>query len=107
MGGGGTEAGEGPSMSIGLIRRAMAHRVKYRLTTADGSMKRLMSLSMLGVHPMNRGGVYCMEQTVQNLGLGLLVKGISADEANHEGVCVQELPPDEQVRDPRTPRSSM
>ena len=90
-------------MSIGLIRRAMAHRVKYRLTTADGSMKRRMPLSLIWVHPTNRGGVYCMEQTVQNLGLGLLVKGISAHEANHEGVYVQELPPEEQVRDPQDP----
>ncbi len=52
---------------------------------------------------MNRGGVYCMEQTVQNLGLGLLVKGISTDEANHEGVCVQEVPAYMRDKDPLDP----
>ena len=46
--------------NMGLIRRAMAYRVKYRVQNADGSLKKQMSLSLLGVHPLNRGGVYCM-----------------------------------------------
>ena len=41
-----------------------------------------------------------MGETVQNLGLGLLAQGISLDEANHEGVCVQELPVSERSCDP-------
>ena len=42
--------------NMGLIRRAMAYRVKYRVPNADGSLKKQMSLSLLGVHPVNRGG---------------------------------------------------
>ena len=41
-----------------------------------------------------------MGETVQNLGLSLLAQGISLDEANHEGVCVQELPVSERSCDP-------
>ena len=39
---------------LGLVRQAMAYRVKYRV--AGG--KRQMYLSLLGVQPLNRGGVY-------------------------------------------------
>ena len=75
----------------------MAYRVKYRV--AGG--KRQMYLSLLGVHPLNRGGVYPSPETVQNLGLKLLQTGFSEDEANHEGVCVQEIPAEERSCDPR------
>ena len=75
----------------------MAYRVKYRV--AGG--KRQMYLSLLGVHPLNRAGVYPSPETVQNLGLKLLETGFSEDEANHEGVCVQEIPPEERRGDPR------
>ena len=37
-----------------------------------------------------------MEETVMNLGLSILSGGFSVDEANHEGVCVQEVPQAEQ-----------
>ena len=33
-----------------------------------------------------------MEETVMNLGMTILEIGFSVDEANHEGVCVQEVP---------------
>jgi hypothetical protein len=89
--------------NMGLIRRAMAFRVKYRVPNADGSQKRCMALAMLGVHPQNRGGVYPSPETVQNLGVNLLTSGFNADEANHEGVCVQELPVSEQTTDPLDP----
>ena len=82
---------------LGLVRQAMAYRVKYRV--AGG--KRQMYLSLLGVHPLNRGGVYPSPETVQNLGLKLLQTGFSEDEANHEGVCVQEIPAEERSCDPR------
>ncbi len=96
-------AGGDPDSVLGDIRKAMAYRVKYRVKNADGSVKRQMALSLLGVHPMNRGGVYCMDQTVQNLGLSVLVKGINVSEANHDGICVQELPSTEQDKDPSNP----
>ena len=75
-------------VDAGLIRQAMAYRVKYMI---EGG-KRLMGLSLLGVPPQNRGGVYPSPETTHNLGLKLLKTGFSVDEANHEGVCVQEIP---------------
>ena len=86
--------------NVGLIRRAMACRVKYRVKSAAGLTKRRMGLSLLGVHPRNRGGVYCTDTTVQNLGFGLLEKGFSVGEANREGVCAQEVPASERSKDP-------
>ena len=47
------------------------------------------------MHKLNRGGVYPHAETVMNLALRLLDAGFSAEEANHEGVCVQELPSQE------------
>jgi hypothetical protein len=40
-----------------------------------------------------------MEETVMNLGLSILSSGFSVQEANHEGVCVQEVPPEEKNSD--------
>ena len=70
----------------GSMRKAMAFRVKYRTNT-----KRL-PLHLLGVHQRNRGGVYPQGETVQNLALTILKNGFSSSEADHEGVCVQEVP---------------
>ena len=78
--------------AIGLVRRALLLRAKYRVQ----SEKLTIPLSILAVHPSNRAGVYPMEDTVINLGLGILLSGFSVDEANHEGVCVQEVPAEEQ-----------
>ena len=93
------------AVDVGLIRQAMAYRVKYRVVGSDGAQKRRMSLSLLGVHQQNRGGVYPSPDTVQNLGLRLLEVGFSADEANHEGVCVcvQEVPSSDRGADPVDP----
>jgi hypothetical protein len=81
-----TTAQEDP---IGLIRRALVLRAKYRVQAE----KEIIPLTILGVHPSNRAGVYPMEETVMNLGLSILSSGFSVEEANHEGVCVQEVPP--------------
>ena len=67
--------------SIGLIRRALVLRAKYRIPDE----KDRIPLSILGVHPFNRAGLYPMEETVMNLGLSILSGGFSVDEANHEG----------------------
>ena len=77
--------------AIGLIRRALVFRAKYR----EHPEKRQILVSILGVHPLNRSGVYPMEETVMNLGMTILGIGFSVDEANHEGVCVQEVPANE------------
>ena len=74
------------TVSVGLMRQAMAYRVKYR------TGKKRIPLNLLGVHTQNRGGVYPQPETVQNLALKLLDGGFSSEEAHHEGVCVQEVP---------------
>ena len=77
--------------AIGLTRRALVLRAKYRVRTE----KRQILVSILGAHPLNRSGVFPTEETVMNLGMAILEIGFSVDEANHEGVCVQEVPADE------------
>ena len=74
------------AMDIGLVRQAMAFRVKYRVA------KKVISLSRMGVHPQNRGGVYPQSDTVRNLGLTIISRGFNQSEANHEGVSVEEVP---------------
>ena len=88
-------------VSMGIIREAMAFRVKYRI--GDGrSLKRLVHLEMLCVHKGNRGGVYPTPVTVANLGIGVFQDGFNPEEANHEGVCVQEVPDAERPHDRET-----
>ena len=77
-----------PAMDAGLVRKAMAFRVKYRLDIK----KRVIALSRLGVHPQNRGGMYPQPDVVRNLGLKIITKGFNKSEADHEGVCVEEVP---------------
>ena len=75
-------------MDAGLVRKAMALRVKYRLDIN----KRVIALSRLGVHPQNRGGMYPQPDTVRNLGVQIMTTGFNGSEADHEGVCVEEIP---------------
>ena len=51
-------AGSGASdaLDMGTVRQAMAWRVKYRVVTESGQIKRRLPLQLLGVHPKNRGG---------------------------------------------------
>ena len=77
----------------GIIKRAMALRVKYRV----GARKSRVPLALLGVHPKNRAGVYPNADRVESLGMGLLKDGFSMDEADHEGVCVQDVPMAERI----------
>ena len=82
----------------GLIREAMAFKVKYRVV-AEGRMKMQLLLSMLCVHAGNRGGQYPQPETVQNLGMNIFDNGFNDEEANHQGVCVQEMPRRDRSRD--------
>ena len=75
----------------GIIREAMAWRVKYRLTY-NGKAKRRLQIQTMGVHPTNRGGVYPNEDKVMSLGQHILKCGADQDEADHNGVCVEEIP---------------
>ena len=80
------------AMSDGEIRKAMAYRVKYRVKTETGEVRRRLPLQMCGVHNDNRGGVYPQAETVKNLTVGIARKGFSSEEADHCGCCVQERP---------------
>ena len=79
----------------GIFRRAMALRVKYRV-----GKKTKVPLCRLAVHPLNRGSVYPNGGRVKGLGLDLLTEGFCEDEADHEGVCVEEVPSHEQKNYP-------
>ena len=76
---------------MGLIRRALLLRAKHRV---QEDKERIPS-SIFGAHPSNRAGVYPMKETVMILGVTTLEIRFSVDEANHEGVCLQEAPAEE------------
>ena len=82
------------AMDLGEVKKAIAFRVKYRISSNTGQMKRRLALNLLGVHPDNRGGVYPQGDVVKNLGIRLARTGFSQEEADHQGVCVQEPPKD-------------
>ena len=81
-----------PKFDLGLIRKAMAFRVKYRLVGENGSLKRRLPLRIMGVHPENRGGVYPQAGAVRQLGIELVKAGFNQEEADHQGVCVEDIP---------------
>ena len=82
----------------GLICQASAWRVKYRRKWEDGSVKRRWSIWHMGVHQGNRGGVYPQQDDVRGLGKRLVELGYSQDEADHQGVCVEEVPAEHRSR---------
>ena len=59
----------------------------------------------MGVHPQNRGGNYPKGTVVKNLGVSIGKSGFTSEEANHAGVCVEEIPPAERTEDPMEPGS--
>ena len=75
-------------MDMGLVRQAMAFRVKYRTSQS----KKRISLTRLAVHPQNRGGMYPQPDTVRNLGVQIMATGFNGSEADHEGVSVEDIP---------------
>ena len=52
---------------------------------------------MGGIHEY-RGGLVPQEETVKYLGVWLLDNGFLEAEANHQGVCVEDIPADERPR---------
>ena len=73
---------------MGLVRKAMALRVKYRVSLST----KTIALARLAVHPQHRGGMYPQPDTVRNLGVQIMTTGFNGSEADHEGVCVEEMP---------------
>ena len=86
------------------VEKAMAYRVKYRLDLIK--QKRKMPLECMGAHMTNRGllNQYPNENDVRSLGLALIAGGFDYDEANHNGVGVEEVPPEVRAstKDPLT-----
>ena len=62
------------------------------MLTDTGQVKRRIALKMCGVHYDNRGGVFPVADTVKGLACKLAIKGFSAEEADHQGACVQAPP---------------
>ena len=77
-----------PEGEMGIVRQAMAYRVKYRI----GHAKMRKNIRFLGIHPKNRAGVYACGETVKALGVNLMKWAFSQEEADHAGVCVEEVP---------------
>ena len=73
-------AGEAPAVAgqplteveVGLMRKAMAWKVKYRVEVEGGQTKRRLHVPFLGVHKNNRGGVYPQPDVVKALGVNLI-----------------------------------
>ena len=87
-------AASAQGLSEGDIFRAAALRVKYRVQTDTGKMKRRLAIKLLGVHPQNQGGVYPQGDVCKRLGVNLAKKGFLQEEADHMGICVQQPPPE-------------
>ena len=92
-------SGAPDAVDIGTVRQAMAWRVKYRVKSESGQSKRRLPLQMLGVHPQNRGGVYPQGNVVKTLGIRLAGLGYSQEDADHQGVAVEQPPRDEKNPD--------
>ena len=75
-----------------LIKKSACLRVKYRI----GNIATLMPLQCLGIHQRNRSGVFPQYQRSQSLMTNIFGAGFSKETAWHQGVCVEEVPPEHQ-----------
>ena len=75
-----------------LIKRAGCLRAKYRV----GCNAVFMPLQCLGIHQKNRSGVFPQFQRSQYLMKNIFSAGFSKETANHQGVCVEEIPQEHQ-----------
>lgn len=76
--------------SQALMTRAMAYRIKYRVT--DGIQMRL-PIRNLGSHKMNRGGgVYSSGDRCKTLLEQILKIGFMKETVNHGAIAVEEPP---------------
>ena len=69
----------------GLVTQANAFIKQYTV-----EVKRI-SIDLMCVHPVNRGGVYPNVARVQTLAADLMKAGFDAKEANHNGICVKDF----------------
>ena len=86
----------------GILRAAMAYRVKYRqVYLVEGKQHTYTRLlpRQLCPHFKNRGGVYPNENAVRDLGISIYNQFFLQEEADHLGVCVDEVPSAERPTD--------
>ena len=76
----------------GSMRKAMALKVKCRIVDDGGKSKKRIPLQLMGVHPCNRGSIYPQPDVVKGLGIHLVRWGFCQEEADHQGLAVQEAP---------------
>ena len=79
----------------GRVKKAMALRVKYRKThriQTKAVYTIQLALRSLGVHVKSRGGVYPNSEAVEDFGRSLLENRFSREEADHLGICVENVP---------------
>ena len=80
------------TLKKGQIELSNAVRSKYRLPGSDGFA--MFPLELFAPHLFNRSGLFPAGSRVVSLLCEILLKGFNVREANHEGVVVQELPPE-------------
>ena len=77
----------------GLMVEAMAFRVKYRKQCQDGSFRKVpVRVEDMGVHNMNRGGVYPSGGRCKSLCQQTFKDGFMKEEVNHACIAVEEMP---------------
>ena len=76
-------------LSPGLMNAAMAWRVKYRHTDAEG---KTMQTHTLGVHQKTRGGVYPAGVRCKNMTVEVGAVGFAKEEVTHQLIAVDEFP---------------
>ena len=77
---------------MGLMRQAMALIAKYRMVQKDGTYKTNLGWDLIGAHPDNRGASYPSGSRIKSLTVQIMSMGCIAEEADHMGVVVQEIP---------------
>ena len=78
------------------MTQAMAWRAKYRKTYDDGTtMRYLIRIDELGVHPLNRCGVYPSGERCKSLCEHVLDVGFLKEEVDQNVVVVEEAPAEE------------
>ena len=83
----------------GVMVAAMAYRVKYRKHLPDGSFPKVpVRVETMGVHKMNRGGVYPSGVRCRSLCQGTFAAGFVKEELSHACIAVEEVPVDEIIR---------
>ena len=76
-----------------LVTAAMALRVKYRKTNANGTTHlQELPIRVCGVHKRNRGGIYPAGVRCCSLCTDVIEAGFVKEEVNHTCIAVEEIP---------------